>query len=246
MKQRKPVIGLTSSYEKNENTDRIFLNHSYLDSIRHFGGIPLILPTEGTEEEYAYLLDLCDGVLLTGGDDIDPAHFGEDILNDSVQFVSERDHAELLICRMAEERKLPMFGICRGVQIMNVYFGGTLYQDIPSQCPSDVKHRMDPPFHRTCHTCTIDSKTPLYEMIGRNMIDVNSHHHQAVKDVAPGFVAAGVSEDGIVEAICRLGDRFCMGVQWHPERIWDIEDGSTKVFEVFLKACGRSDLAVNK
>ena len=209
MKTFKPVIGLTSSYEKNESADRVWMNHSYLEAIRHFGGIPLILPTEGTEEEYAYLLDQCDGILLTGGDDIDPACFGEEILNDSVQFVPERDQAELLICRLAEDRGLSMLGICRGIQIMNVYFGGTLYEYIPSQCPGDVKHRMEAPFHRTCHECKITPESLLYTIFGRPVIGVNSHHHQAIKDAAPGFEIAGVSEDGIVEAVCRQGDRFC-------------------------------------
>lgn len=233
----KPVIGLSCSYDKDETQYRIFLNHSYLDAIRHFGGIPLVLPSEGSEEEIRYLTSLCDGVLLTGGMDVEPALFGEEKWNDTVSTTPERDQREFLICKLASERHLPIFGICRGIQIMNVYFGGTLYQDIPSQAPSEVTHSMAPPDHRCCHNCITAPGSPLATLTGKDTFGVNSHHHQAVKDVAPGFAVMGRCEDGIIEAIWNPAEKFVWGVQWHPETIWDIEDSSALLFRAFIDAC---------
>lgn len=237
MKNRNPVIAITSSYLKNSEHDYVFLNHSYLDAIRHFGGVPVILPVEGSPEEWALVLDLCDGVLFSGGNDLDPALYGEATLNDTVVPAPERDGGELEICRMAMERKLPTLGICRGIQLLNVYFGGTLYQDIPSQLETPEKHRMEKPYHRASHDCVLEQDSPLHRLLGREVISVNSHHHQSVKDLAPGFTVMGRCSDGVVEAICRPGEPFLWAVQWHPEKIWDIEDSSAKIFEAFIEAC---------
>ncbi len=237
MKHEKPVIGLSSSYEITDSRNYIFLNHSYLNAIRHFGGIPLVIPTESDPDELAYLLDQCDGLLLTGGDDLDPALYGEEILNDTVSLTKERDKGEWAICDLAVEKGLPMFGICRGIQTMNVYFGGSLYQDIPAQIKTEVKHSMEAPYHRTCHSCIVEKDSPLYDKVQTEVIGVNSHHHQAVKAVAPGFAVMARCDDGVVEAICDPRKEFVWGVQWHPELIWDIEASSAQLFETFIAAC---------
>lgn len=233
----KPIIGLTGSFKPDSWNEQHILNQSYFYAVRHFGGIPLFIPVLAEKEELEYLVSQCDGLILTGGVDIDPVRFGEKLLNDTVVIMQERDTAEMAVLDLAVRKNIPIFGICRGVQMMNVYFGGTLYQDIPAQCPSDVKHRMDEPYHRTSHSCIVQKNTPLYELACVTEFGVNSHHHQAVKDLAPGFISLGHSEDGIIEAICDPSKPFCWGVQWHPERIWDIEPTSAKLFEAFLSAC---------
>ena len=237
MEKKKPIIGLCTSYEKSEKEDRIFINHAYLDAVRHFGGIPLVIPAEAQADEQAFLLSHCDGLVMTGGDDIDPVLYGEPILNDTVFPAPERDLREPRLCAMAMERKLPILGICRGLQIMNVHFGGTLYQDIPAQLDTTVPHKMERPFERVIHDCVLEPGSPLQVLTGRERIGVNSFHHQAIKDLAPVLAVMGRAPDGIVEAVWKPEYKFVWAVQWHPEMLWAVEESSQRIWEAFIAAC---------
>ena len=234
MLKGKPVIGLCSSYEKNTENDRIFLNREYLDAIRHFGGVPVVIPAEAGEEEQMLLLDMCDGLVLTGGDDIDPKLYGERILNETVVPAPERDVGEPRLIGMAMARRMPILGICRGLQIMNVYLGGTLYQDIPAQFETVVTHKMERPFARVIHDCLLEQDSPLQAITGCSVIGVNSFHHQAVKAVAPELAVMGRATDGIVEAVWKPDYPFLWAVQWHPEMLWPVEASSQKIWEAFI------------
>ena len=166
-------------------------------------------------------LDRCDGVLLTGGADVDPAEYGEPIQHPSV----EVDAYELALARAALERDLPLLAICRGAQVLNVAAGGTLVQDIPTQHPTTIAHSIERPKDALVHDVILESGTGLAALLHDRLsadgrMRVNSRHHQSVRDVAAGFVISAVAPDGIVEAIERPAARFCLGVQWHPENFW--------------------------
>jgi putative glutamine amidotransferase len=164
-------------------------------------------------------LERCDGVLLSGGADVDPREYGE-TPHPTVELDQARDEYELALAKLAIERDLPLLAICRGVQVLNVAAGGTLIQDLPSQHPSATPHSVTESRDAIAHDVSIADGTCLSMLLGRPSMAVNSRHHQSVKDAAPGFVVSATSPDGVVEAIERPESTFCVGVQWHPENFW--------------------------
>lgn len=164
-------------------------------------------------------LDECDGVLLTGGVDVDPKEYGE-APHPTVELDAARDVYELALARLAIARDMPLLAICRGSQVLNVAAGGSLIQDLPSQHPSSIGHSLTDTKDAIAHDVAIEPGTCLSVLLGSPTIAVNSRHHQAVKDAAPGFVVSAISPDGVVEAIERKNAAFCVGVQWHPENFW--------------------------
>ena len=172
-------------------------------------------------------LDGCDGVLLTGGADVDPAEYGEPDRHPSVELEPARDRYELALAREALKRDLPLLAICRGAQVLNVAAGGTLIQDLPSTEPSALGHTetAGQPKDAIAHDIRVAPDTCLSLLLtggstGAATLEVNSRHHQSVKDAAPGFVVSATAPDGVVEAIEKPDARFCLGVQWHPENFW--------------------------
>lgn len=212
--KNKPVIGLTGNYHDNECA----LAEGYYLSILKAGGIPLILPPVDDTDTLLNTLDTIDGLLLTGGSDINPLFLHEEPVKELHSINPHRDQQELLLTRLAADRQIPILGICRGMQVMNFALDGTLYQDIHSQRKEAcIKHSQDLERPYPSHTVRIQKDSLLYNLMGTETLPVNSFHHQAVKDVAPGFRATAIAPDGIIEAMESTECKAMMGVQWHPE-----------------------------
>lgn len=209
----KPVIGVSSAFVDGRYDQT---KEGYVTAVRKAGGVPFILPRVTSEEEAGELLDIIDGILFIGGDDVNPVRYGEEPLNESVIWDDAQDTSDFLLIEGAIARDLPILGICRGCQTINVALGGTLWQDIPAQVESPLAHRQTEPSRQTTQTVRLDPESRFAKIIGAASFDTNSHHHQAVKDVAPGLRACGWAEDGIVEAV--EGDNI-IAIQSHPENL---------------------------
>jgi len=213
---KKPIIGISSTWGGGSSTSAPL---TYVKSVIIAGGVPVIIPVTSDKELLSRILDTVDGVIMTGGEDIDPKWYGEEPIPQQGEIVPERDDFDIMLIRMTVERGLPLLGICRGHQLLNVAFGGSLYQDIPSQIRVEnrIKHSQSAPRHYGTHTITIEKGSLLNKQIGVEKVAVNTFHHQAVKDVAPGFKITAKSADGVVEAIEKIGSDKVFGVQFHPE-----------------------------
>jgi putative glutamine amidotransferase len=232
----RPAIGITIENPRQE--PEVFrLREDYVRSVETGGGLPFIL-APGRPEDVADLLDHVAGLVLTGGADIDPRHYGEDPHPALGPVFPERDGFELALAREALRRDLPVLAICRGHQVLNVATGGTLVQDIPSQLPDAGAHDPDIDRWQTCHEVEILPETRLREILGTERVAVNSFHHQAVKRLGRELVLSARSADGVVEGIemPRERKRFVVGVQWHPESFWDHPPGFKPLFEALVRA----------
>ena len=230
----RPVIGIFPSHDKEKN--QIFLDSFYIDEILDSGGIPVIIPVTTDSEEIKETLEHIDGLILSGGVDIDPKYYGEENTGKSVEISSFMDESEEIIIRFAMEKDLPILGICRGMQALNIFCGGSLIQDIPSEYNTSTDHRLEKP-DVAVHNITVEKASPLSDAIGFGTHKINSYHHQAIKKMAPEFSVAAVSEDGIIESIFCKNKKFVLGVQWHPERDYHIVPDSKKILDNFISAC---------
>ena len=210
----------------------------YVESVKRAGGEPVVL--SNTDDPAAVVGGL-DGLLLTGGLDVDPARYGEPA-HETTEPAPDRDGFELPLSKAAMDRDLPIFAICRGVQVLNVAGGGTLVQDIPSAIASDLNHSITVPKNHVAHPVRVTPGTRLAGALGGGAdlatCPVTSRHHQSVKDVAPAFVVSAISPDGVIEAIERPDRRFCVGVQWHPENFVTTGEFSG-LFREFVDAAAR-------
>ena len=233
----RPIIGVVPLVD--EARSSYWMLPGYFEGIREAGGVPVILPLTDDEDELAAALDVCDGLLVTGGQDVSPALYGEsdpDALALCGELCPRRDGMEALLVPMAIERNLPVLGICRGIQVINAVLGGTLWQDLPKQRPSDVEHHGQPPYEEPVHEVEVLPATPLAEVIGAGLYAVNSYHHQAIRELAPDLQAMAKAPDGVVEAVWRPESRFLWAVQWHPEFSHEVDEGSRKIFSAFAEA----------
>jgi putative glutamine amidotransferase len=211
----------------------------YSQAVALAGGAPVLIPLELGKSAWRSLYERLDGLLLPGGVDMDPAHYGEARHPDLGEVDDALDAAELVLTRWALEEDLPLLGICRGIQTLNVAAGGSLYQDLPAQFPGALQHRFSPPEyprdHRG-HTVHIQAGSRLAQVLETLDLPVNSRHHQAVKEAAPGFVVAARAPDGVIEGLEKPGARFCVGVQWHPESLAAGDPQMLALFEAFVQA----------
>ena len=237
--KRQPVIALTPDVqEKPGGRLNGYVHKEYTDAVLAAGGLPMVLPLTDDEAALEALMARMDGLMLTGGGDMDPAFFGGDLANPTLKSVScIRDRMELFLTRrLMEEGRRPVLGICRGCQVMNVAAGGTLVLDVPSEIGAAVNHS-DPRQFELVHEVSVVPGTRLHALAGATTIRVNSSHHQAVKDVAPGLCVAARSPcDGVVEAIELGGAQFFLGAQWHPERLHDRHEPSAALFRALVEA----------
>ena len=229
---KKPIIGITASYSDN----RYCIFNTYASAIVESGGIPIVLPFSRDEETIRQTVDICDGILLSGGGDIDPKFYGEEVLNETVQFGKCRDEFEFGLFAIARKKGVPIMGICRGMQVINVALGGSLYQDLPSQYESDISHAQSTPKTEPSHSVRVVPSTPLYKLSGCDVMTANSFHHQAVKRLGEGLVPMAYAEDGIIEGMfCNVGS-YVMAYQWHPERLSAIDEKNRLLFDDLIAA----------
>ena len=212
--KKAPVIGLTGNFREGDCT----LAEGYYQSILKAGGVPFIIPAYDDTNMIVNTLEQIDGLLLTGGADINPLFWGEEPIQELHGINPRRDRQELLLTQLAADRQIPILGICRGIQTMNAAFGGSLYQDIHSQMEGKrIKHDQNLDRCYASHTVDIEKDTVLHQLFGTDTIAVNSFHHQAVKEAAPGFRVCARAKDGVIEAIESTEYKSMLGVQWHPE-----------------------------
>jgi putative glutamine amidotransferase len=232
---KKPVIGLMPLWD--DKRDCMRMHPGYHDLVLASGGIPVILPFAKDDEELKQLTGLCDGFVYTGGQDIDPSFYGEEINNEKVYTCPRRDDLETRILKFIMEADKPVFGICRGIQVLNVALGGSLYQDLPTDLPSPVHHWQTEESFEPTHTVNIVPGSPLEKCLGKSSLKVNSFHHQGIKDPAPGIEIMARTEDGLVESFRLPESRFFWAVQWHPEMMFEHDADSLRLFGMFIEAC---------
>ena len=244
----KPVIGVTCNYDTSDSfgiangvgtagQDWNYVAGDYAYALEKAGAIPVLLPHLKDMAVLVPFLDTLDGLLVTGGHDVDPRNYNTRMSGKCGRVIPERDEMDLFLTRYAYDHKKPLLGICRGIQIMNVAFGGTLYQDLESEGPYQHHFMDNSPRQYPVHKDTLERGSLLAKIYGKTEIQVNSYHHQAVKTPGENVTVTARSEDGVIEGIeVSGGNPFTVGVQWHPEMMYTSEE-QAKIFRAFTAAC---------
>jgi putative glutamine amidotransferase len=246
-----PIIGVTASLREDlePTVPPRPLGHfvradlDYVAGVVGAGGAPVVLPpiAEAAEE----MVRGIDGLLLSGGSDLDPGYYGEEPLPELDVIIPERDAFEMACLGHALERGVPVFGICRGLQVLNVALGGTLYQDLPSQLEEgSIAHRQHMPKWQWTHEVEVDTGSEVAKIMETTELRVNSYHHQAIKDLAEPLVAVARATDGVIEAVESgdLSERWLVGVQWHAEAMRDVGPEHRNLFKAHVAAAERHAL----
>ncbi len=229
-----PIIGILAAVD-NEATTSVF--HPYTYAIEQAGGLPLLLPYTESADVIRRFVALCDGIFFTGGMDVSPSRYGEDIREHCDEIQPLRDALEFAVLNEALPTGKPILGICRGAQLVNVALGGTLYQDLPSERPSPITHRQTEGKFEFSHDIVVLPDTPLHTLLGRTRVRGNSFHHQAVKALGQGLAVMAEADDGVPEAFYAPDHPYLRAYQWHPERLYDKDGDSRVLFCDFITAC---------
>ncbi len=245
------MIGITASLKEDEGSVArrplgrfVRADLDYIEGVAEAGGVPVVLPSVLGLRAAEALLDGLDGLLLSGGTDLEPGYYGEQPVPGLGPTVPERDAFEMTLLKLALRRGIPIFGICRGMQILNVALGGTLYQDLPSQHGGVLQHCREAPKWQPVHEVQVRRGSWLGEVTGCRSVEVNSYHHQGIKYIGKGLRASAVSPDRVIEAIewRDLSERWLVGVQWHPEGMRDTSPEHRNLFEAHVRAAERHAL----
>lgn len=232
-----PLIGIPTSIRNSRGIEQALVNASYVLAVDQAGGMPVLLPPQISDEARSALMARVDGLMLTGGEDVDPALYNESPDPHLGSISQVRDAAEIAALNTAFERGIPILAICRGLQILNVMRGGSLYQDVPSQIAGALDHSVQEPRRGPAHTVGVVPDSRLARIVGASTLEVNSRHHQSVKHLGSGLVAVAHSSDGVVEALELPGDQFVVAVQWHPEDMVGEFDSARRLFAAFVEEC---------
>lgn len=237
-----PRIGVTGVVRRWDGDERTGVNAAYLHAVLAGGGIPLLLSPVIGPRHARHLAGGLDGLLLTGGEDVDPSLYDAEPSPHLETVSRERDLFELAIFAAARQRGLPILGICRGIQVINVGLGGTLYQDLPSERPGPTRHAPNGPRAERTHGITIEAGTRVAAALGTNALQVNSLHHQGIKELARGLRATAWADDGLIEAVeGDEPDRWLLAVQWHPEEMHaDRQAPESGLFQTLIREAIRA------
>lgn len=224
------------------SSNRFYLGRDYSEAVEAAGGAPVHISLIPQRQYISAVMDSLDGILLPGSDsDVDPLRYGAEPHPQLGTVVPLKDETDILVLEEIERRNLPLFAICYGMQILNVFRGGNLIQDIATQLPTAIKHEQGVPRDRPSHTLRLDKSSLLAALAKDENAVVNSHHHQAIENVGKDLKATGWASDGLIEAVEDVRpNRFALGVQWHPELGWRKDELSQRLFSEFLKACAAS------
>ncbi|RDY27017.1 gamma-glutamyl-gamma-aminobutyrate hydrolase family protein [Romboutsia weinsteinii] len=237
----KPFVGIlgnimTMKEEGFVGQERGYLNNTYINAVEKANGVPIIIPVTTNEENIRAQISKMDGILLSGGVDVDPILYNEEPREKLGTVNPTLDEFNLIAIKIALELNKPILGICRGLQVLNIVLGGTLYQDLDYIDGSYIKHVQNSKPYSATHSIKVDDSSVLKEILGENVY-VNSYHHQSIKDLGNGLRAIAYSCDGIIEAVEKIDSNFVIGVQWHPESMVNHCDKMLNLFRYFVNSC---------